>query len=75
MRSSAEARSSGTQSSQRQSDDLRQMLIDAKLTGNGLPEGGYYLRSNEQAADLALLVVAKWLKLKKDSGGNAQDHG
>lgn len=58
----------------RPSEDLRQMLIDAKLAGTRLTEGGYVFRSNEQAADAALTVFAKWLESKRAADGHAHDH-
>lgn len=53
----------GTPSSQ--SDDLLQLLIDAKLAGGKAPlQGltGYWFRSNEEAAQLALDVLGDWLQ-------------
>jgi hypothetical protein len=45
-----------------QSDDLLQLLIDAKLAGDRAPLEGYWFRSNEEAAQLALDVLGDWLQ-------------
>jgi hypothetical protein len=41
---------------------LLQKLVEAKLAGAKLPHGGYFFRSNEQAAERALAVFERWAK-------------
>lgn len=43
-------------------NDLLQLLIDAKLAGSSREGGGYWFRSNEEAAELALDVLGVWLE-------------
>ena len=46
-----------------QSDDLLQLLTNAKLAGSKYGDaGGYWFRSNEEAAQLALDVLGDWLQ-------------
>lgn len=49
------------QSSRPDPDDLRQLLVDAKLAGSHRDGGGYWFRSNEEAAELALDALGDWL--------------
>jgi hypothetical protein len=44
---------------------LRDRFVNIKLAGGKTPEG-YWFRSNEKAADLAVQIVVTWLREKAD---------
>ena len=49
-------------------DDLREMLVTAKLAGTKAEDGShlYMFRSNEGAAAVAVDVVGRWLQAQAD---------